>query len=239
MIGVRSSSGACGRSSVIWRRTEARTSSRVTRPPLPLGRTRRRSIPMFFASLRVAGVANGLASKYATSATAPGEVRSARRCAAMAGRTDDRRPFPFRCPCPCPCPNSVAPGRSLEISPTAVAAGRLDLCAFPMWFSTDGSSTRITCPTFAISPTEQRRSSTRASQGAPIVTVALSVMTSTMGSSSLTSSPTATNHSTISPSVTPSPMSGSLKSSLAINTSPSRGAPAQCGAPREGTRPRG
>ena len=189
MIACRSSSDARDGSSVAEPRAAARTSSGVTRPPLPLGRRSRSRTPISFASLRVAGAANGLA-------------------------------------CPAPPPNSAAPGNSSEICPTALAGGRLDLCASPTFDSTEGSSTRMTCPTLATAPTSKQSASTRASHGAPIVTVALSVITSTIGASSAIESPHRTNHSTISPSVTPSPMSGSLKSRR-VMTSTSRSSAAR------------
>src|SRR5262249_26008767 len=74
-----------------------------------------------------------------------------------------------------------------------------------------------TSPTFTSVPTPCISLSILPALGAPIVTVALSVMTSTMIWSSATRSPSLTCQATISPSVTPSPMSGSLNSNRAMS----------------------
>src|SRR5689334_22470537 len=76
------------------------------------------------------------------------------------------------------------------------------------------SSTIRIVPTGTVSPTLKRRSDTLPALGAPMVTVALSVITSTISWFSVTGSPSWTSQLTISPSATPSPMSGSLNSSF-------------------------
>src|SRR5690606_24190943 len=91
------------------------------------------------------------------------------------------------------------------------------------------SKTTSTSPTGITSSTAPRSSSTLPALGAPMVTVALSVMTSTISWSSLTVSPSATSQPTISPSVTPSPISGSLNSNFDILlVTPNARAPLGC-----------
>src|SRR6185369_10935894 len=81
------------------------------------------------------------------------------------------------------------------------------------------SSTTSTSPTGTVSPTLKRRSATLPVLGAPMVTVALSVITSTISWFSLTLSPSFTSQLTISPSATPSPISGNLNSNFDITGS--------------------
>ena len=82
---------------------------------------------------------------------------------------------------------------------------------------TDKATVEIGSPvTGTVSPSWARSSTSFPSAGAPISTVALSVMTSTMSWSSLTVSPALTFQDVISPSATPSPMSGSLNSMFGI-----------------------
>src|SRR3954463_9160017 len=78
------------------------------------------------------------------------------------------------------------------------------------------SNTISTWPTGTVSPTLYLSSVTLPALGAPMVTVALSVITSTISWFSATSSPAFTSQLTISPSATPSPISGNLNSNFAM-----------------------
>lgn len=211
-----------------------RTSSRVTRPCGPVGGTRRRSIPMSRASLRVAGVARGFSWKYSVMRGALLVARGADAAAATGAATGVAVAVPRRRP---------MPGRSSLMSPTAVAAGPSDFAGAAAAAGAPApgarSNTTSTEWTGTIAPTAPRVSRTFPVRGAVIVTVALSVMTSTMGWSSLITSPGVTSQFTTSPSVTPSPMSGSLNSQVAISTSLSPGAPAGYGARAASIRFRG
>src|SRR5450432_1635150 len=125
------------------------------------------------------------------------------------------------------------PGNVSRMSPTALATGPAeDGAAFGAGAAAGAgaasfaagagasapptSNTTSTPPTGTVSPTLKRSSVTLQALGAPMVTVALSVITSTISWFSVTSSPALTSQLTISPSATPSPISGSLNSNFAM-----------------------
>src|SRR5689334_13936242 len=123
-------------------------------------------------------------------------------------------------------PTALATVPDSALAGAAAAAGALAAGAAAVSPPPPTSNTTSTSPTGTVSPTLKRRSATLPVLGAPMVTVALSVITSTISWFSLTLSPSLTSQLTISPSATPSPMSGSLNSNFDIRDSLSfRGRP--------------
>ena len=166
------------------------TSCRVTRPSMPVPRTRARSISCSSARRRTTGEYRRMRR---VAADAPFGCGAGARVS-TAGDGDD--------PCVAAAATRAASGTASAVLPSApptrCAAG-----------SPENSARGA--PMGTVSPSCTRMFSSLPANGLGISTTALSVSTSTTGSSSATSSPAAFSQQVTVPSVTPSPTFGIVK----------------------------